>query len=71
MSMTHWLRIFGSLLIASGVGTLVLGCLVGIGFWIWSLFLAQDYTVAVGTLGVMLILGGVILRQFFKETPQK
>jgi hypothetical protein len=65
------MRIFGSLLIASGVGTLVLGSFVGIGFWIWSLFLAQDYTIAVGTLGIILIVGGFILRQFFKETPQK
>ena len=71
MSMTHWLRILGSLLIAAGIGTLVFGSIVGIGFWIWSLFLAQDYTVAVGTLGVILILGGFILRQFFKESPQK
>ena len=68
--MTHWIRIFGSLLIASGVATLVLGSFVGIGFWIWSLFLAQDYTIAVGTLGMILIVGGFILRQFFKEPPQ-
>jgi len=69
--MTHWLRIFGSLLIAAGISTLVLGSLVGIGFWVWSLFMAQDYTVAVGTSGLLLILGGFILRQLFKETPQK
>jgi type IV secretory pathway TrbL component len=49
----------------------MLGSIVGIGLWIWSLFLAQDYTVAVGTLGVILILGGFILRQFFKEPSQK
>ena len=65
--MTKWLRILGSLFIATGIATLVLGSVVGIGFWIWSLFLAQDYTVAVGTLGVILILSGFILRQFFKE----
>ena len=69
--MTHWLRILGSLLIAAGISTLVLGAIVGIGFWIWSLFMAQDYTVAVGTSGIILIVGGVILRQFFKESPEK
>ena len=69
--MTHWLRILGSLLIAAGIGTLMLGSLVGIGFWVWSLFMAQDYTIAVGTSGILLILGGFILRQFFKEPPQK
>jgi hypothetical protein len=65
--MTRWLRILGSLLIAAGITTLVLGSIVGIGFWIWSLFLAQDYTIAVGTLGVILMLGGFIIRQVFKE----
>jgi hypothetical protein len=65
--MTKWLRILGSLLVAAGITTLVLGSTVGIGFWIWSLFLAQDYTLAVGTSGVLLMLGGFILRQVFKE----
>jgi hypothetical protein len=65
--MTKWLRVLGSLLVAAGIATLVLGSIVGIGFWIYSLFLAQDYTLAVGTLGVILILGGFILRQIFDE----
>ena len=65
--MTKWLRVLGSLLVAAGIATLVLGSVVGIALWIWSLFLAQDYTLAVGTLGVILMLGGFILRQVFKE----
>ena len=65
--MTKWLRVLGSLLVAAGIATLVVGSVVGIALWIWSLFLAQDYTLAVGTLGVILMLSGFILRQIFKE----
>lgn len=65
--MTKWLRILGSLLVAAGITTLVLGSIAGIALWIYSLFLAQDYTVAVGTTGVILMLSGFILRQIFKE----
>jgi hypothetical protein len=65
--MKHWLRILGSLLIASGIVTLILGVIVGIGVWLWSLIQAQDYTMAVGSLGTILIVGGVLIRQFVKE----
>ena len=65
--MKHWLRILGSLLIASGIVTLILGIIVGIGFWLWSLIQAQDYAMAVGSLGTILIVGGVLIRQVVKE----
>ena len=71
MNMTHWLRILGSLLIASGVGIFVLSALVGIALYIYSLFIAEDYLSGVTLTGIMLITLGFIMRKFFKETPQK
>ena len=71
MNMTHWLRILGSLLIASGVGIFVLSALVGIALYIYSLFVAEDYLSGVTLTGIMLITLGFIMRKFFKETPQK
>ena len=71
MNMTHWLRILGSLLIASGVGIFVLGALFGIALYIYSLFVAEDYLSGVTLTGIMLITLGFIMRKFFKETPQK
>ena len=71
MNMTHWLRILGSLLIASGVGVFVLSALVGIALYIYSLFVAEDYLSGVTLTGIMLITLGFTMRKFFKETPQK
>ena len=68
--MTHWLRILGSLLIASGVGIFALGALVGIALYIYSLFVAEDYLSGVTLTGIMLITLGFTMRKFFKETPQ-
>jgi Mn2+/Fe2+ NRAMP family transporter len=70
MNMTHWLRILGSLLIASGVGIFALGALVGIALYIYSLFVAEDYLSGVTLTGIMLITLGFTMRKFFKETPQ-
>ena len=69
--MTHWLRILGSLLIASGVGVFVLSALAGIALYIYSLFVAEDYLSGITLTGIMLITLGFIMRKFFKETPQK
>ena len=69
--MTHWLRILGSLLIASGVGIFVLSALVGIALYIYSFFVTEDYLSGVTLTGIMLITLGFIMRKFFKETPQK
>ena len=71
MSMTHWLRILGSLLIASGVGVFVLSALGGIALYIYSLFTAQDYLSGITLTGIMLITLGFIMRKIFKEPPQK
>jgi hypothetical protein len=71
MNMTHWLRILGSLLIASGVGIFVLSALVGIALYIYSFFVTEDYLSGVTLTGIMLITLGFIMRKFFKETPQK
>ena len=71
MNMTHWLRILGSLLIASGIGIFALSVLVGIALYIYSLFVAEDYLSGVTLTGIMLITLGLIMRKFFKETPQK
>jgi hypothetical protein len=69
--MTHWLRILGSLLIASGVGVFVLSALGGIALYIYSLFTAQDYLSGITLTGIMLITLGFIMRKIFKEPPQK
>ena len=71
MNMTHWLRILGSLLIASGDGIFVLSSLVGIALYIYSFFVTEDYLSGVTLTGIMLIMLGFIMRKFFKETPQK
>ena len=70
MSMTHWLRILGSLLIASGIGVFVVSALGGIALYIYSLFAAQDYLSGITLTGIMLITLGLIMRKIFKETPQ-
>ena len=60
--MKNALRILGSLLISLGISVLVAGCITGIAVWIVNLFQNQDYTIAVGSTGVILILLGYILR---------
>jgi hypothetical protein len=65
--MKNALRILGSLLIALGISVLVAGCIVGIAVWIVGLFQSGDYTVAVGTSGIILILSGYVLRWVLKK----
>jgi len=69
--MSHWLRIFGSLLIASGVGVFIISILGAIAFYIYSLFAAQDYLSGITLTGIMLISLGFILRLIFKEPVKK
>jgi len=69
--MTHWLRILGSLLIASGVGVFIISILGAIAYFIYNLFIAQDYLSGVTLTGIMLITLGFILRLTFKETSKK
>ena len=71
MNMTHWLRIFGSLLIASGISVFILSALGGITLYIHSLFAAEDYLSGITLTGIMLITLGFIMRKSFKEPPQK
>mgnify|MGYP003346962137 CR=1 FL=1 len=68
--MTHWIRIIGSILIAAGILTLVLGVAGGLAFFVWSLIQDQQYGMGVGTLGASLIVSGYALRRIFKETTK-
>jgi hypothetical protein len=68
--MKNTLRILGSLLIALGISVLIAGCIVGIAVWIVGLFQAGDYTVAVGTSGVILVLWGYLLRWVLRLNDQ-
>jgi hypothetical protein len=68
--MKNALRILGSLLIALGISVLVAGCIVGIAVWIVGLFQSGDYTVAVGTSGIILILSGYVLRWVLRLNDQ-
>lgn len=65
--MMNTLRILGSVLIGLGISVLVAGCLAGIALAIISLFQNQDYTSAVGSTGLILILLGYILRWMFNK----
>jgi len=69
--MTHWLRIFGSVLIASGVGVFIVSALAGIAYYIYMLFVVQEYGTGIIALGAMLIALGLVLRALIKETPNK
>jgi len=69
--MTHWLRIFGSVLIASGIGVFIVSALAGIAYYIYMLFVVQEYSTGIIASGAMLIVLGLVLRTFFKETPNK
>jgi membrane associated rhomboid family serine protease len=68
--MKNALRILGSLLIALGISVLVAGCVVGIAVWIVGLFQAGDYTVAVGTSGVIFVLSGYLLRWMIQRNDK-
>jgi len=68
--MSHWLRIFGSLLIASGVGVFIISILGSIAYYIYSLFAAHDYLSGITLTGIMLITLGFTLRLIFKETSK-
>jgi len=69
--MTHWIRILGSILITLGILTLVLGVIIGISFYVWTLIESEQYIMGVATLGSSLIVGGFTLRKIFKEPAQK
>lgn len=69
--MTHWIRILGSVMIALGIATFVIAFVVGLGFYIMSLFQAQEYAGAIGLLGTTLISVGYSLRKFFNEPIKK
>ena len=69
--MKNWLRILGSVLIASGVGVFIFSALAGIAYYIYMLFMVQEYGTGITASGAMLIALGLILRTVVKETPNK
>ena len=69
--MGHWMRIIGSLLIASGIGVFLASMVGGIALYIYSLFAAEDYLSGITLTGIMLIALGFIMRKIFKEPAQK
>lgn len=69
--MKNWLRIFGSVLIASGIGVFIISALAGIAYYIYMLFVVQEYGTGIIASGAMLIALGLVLRTLVKETPQK
>ena len=69
--MTHWIRIFGSLLIASGIAVFALSLLGAFGMFVYSLFIAQDYVSAITLTSISLIIIGFALRKIFREPPVK
>jgi ABC-type transporter Mla maintaining outer membrane lipid asymmetry permease subunit MlaE len=68
---THWIRIFGSLLIFIGVSVFVGSLLAAFGMFVYSLFAAQDYVSAVTLTSISLIIFGFALRKIFREPPEK
>lgn len=69
--MAHWLRIVGSLFIASGIGVFILSLLGSLALYIYSLFIAQDYISGITLTSIALISLGFILRMVFKEPTKK
>ena len=69
--MTHWIRIFGSLLIASGIAVFALSLLAAFGMFVYGLFVAQDYVSAITLTSISLIITGFALRKIFREPPVK
>ena len=71
MIMKNWLRILGSVLIASGIGVFITSALAGIAYYIYMLFVLQEYGTGIIASGAMIIALGLILRTIVKETPNK
>jgi len=69
--MKNWLRILGSVLIASGIGVFITSALAGIAYYIYMLFVLQEYGTGIIASGAMIIALGLILRTIVKETPNK
>jgi uncharacterized membrane protein YjjB (DUF3815 family) len=64
---THWIRIFGSLLIALGISVFVGSILAALVHFIYMLFVNADYISAVTLSSLTLICFGFILRRIVKE----
>jgi hypothetical protein len=60
------MRELGVLLIALGVLVLVGGFYVGLGFYVNSLWLAENYALAGGITGVSLICTGWVIKWLFR-----
>lgn len=71
MLMKNLLRILGSVLIASGIGIFIISALAGIAYYIYMLFLIQEYVTGIFISGAMLIALGIILRLISKEPLKK
>ena len=71
MFMKNLLRILGSVLIASGIGIFIISALAGIAYYIYMLFVVQEYISGIFISGAMLIALGIILRLISKETLKK
>ena len=68
---THWIRIFGSVLIALGVGIFFGSVATAFAVFVYHLFAAQDYVSAVTLTSLSLIIVGYALRKIFREPPKK
>ena len=71
MFMKNLLRILGSVLIATGIGIFIISVLAGIAYYIYMLFVVQEYITGIVMSGAMLIALGIILRLISKETLKK
>ena len=68
---THWIRIFGSLLIALGVTIFFGSIAAALLNFIYVLFINADYVSAVTLSSLTLITVGFILRKIYREPPEK
>jgi len=68
--MEHWIRIFGSFLIALGFAILVGSIYGALAFYVVSLIFAKDYVAAIILISLTLVATGFSLRKIFKE-PKK
>jgi hypothetical protein len=60
------MRELGIVLVALGVLVLVGGFYAGLGFYVWSMWLADNYAGAGLTTGVSLIITGYTIRWLFR-----
>lgn len=68
--MKHWIRIFGSFLIALGFAVLVGSVYGALAVYIISLITAKDYIPAIILLSLTLVASGFSLRRIFKESKK-